>query len=61
MNEQYFKHEYMGFYNPSIWWKIKMFFLGEKIEEISWPLKTTWYAYEGKLYLTEYKNMALYD
>ena len=33
-----------------------MFFLGEKIVECSGPIITEWYAYKGKLYLTEYKT-----
>lgn len=57
MNEQYFDHKYMGYYKPSIWWKIKMFFVGKKIVEIQWPLYTEWYAYKGKLYLTEYRTI----
>ena len=56
MNEEYFKHEYQGFYQPSIWWRIKMWLFGKKIVEFSGPIVTEWYAYKGKLYLTKYEN-----
>ena len=49
MNEQYFDHKYIGYYTPSIWCKIKMFFVGKKIVEIQGPLYTEWYAYKGTL------------
>ena len=57
MNEQYFDHKYIGYYTPSIWCKIKMFFVGKKIVEIQGPLYTEWYAYKGTLYLTEYRTI----
>ncbi len=57
MNEQYFDLKYMGLYKPSIWWKIKMMFVGKKIVEVSGPIYTEWYAHDGKLYLTEYSSL----
>jgi hypothetical protein len=56
MNEAYFDHKYMGFYTPTIWWRIKMWFVGKRIVECSGPIITEWYAYKGKLYLTDYKT-----
>ena len=57
MNSQYFDHKYMGLYKPTLWWRIKMFFVGEKIEECHGGIYTKWYAHDGKLYLTEYKSL----
>ena len=57
MNEKYFDHEYMGFYKPTLWWRIKMWLLGERIVECSGSIVTIWYAYKGKLYLTDYKGL----
>ena len=57
MNNQYFDHKYMGLYKPTLWWRIKMFFVGEKIEECHGGIYTKWYAHDGKLYLTEYKSL----
>lgn len=56
MNRQYFNHKYVGFHKPTLWWRIKMWFLGTRITEKSGPIVTVWYAYKGKLYLTEYKH-----
>ena len=52
-----FDHKYMGFHKPTLWWRIKMWFVGEKIEEVSGGIVTKWYAYDGKLYLVEYKSL----
>ena len=56
MNEQYFDHKYIGCFKPTLWWRIKMFFFGEKIVERSGRFVTVWYAYKGNLYLTEYRG-----
>ena len=57
MNKQYFDHKYMGYYKPTFWWRVKMFFFGEKIVECSGPIVTEWYAYKGMIYLTDYKTL----
>ena len=57
MNKEYFNHEYIGYYKPTLWWRIKMFFVGKKIIECSGLLITEWYIHDGKLYLTEYKSL----
>ena len=57
MNEEFFDHKYMGFYKPSLWWRIKMMFVGKKIVEVSNGIVTKWYAYDGVLYLIEYKSL----
>jgi hypothetical protein len=53
--QELFDHKYMGFYKPTLWWRIKMFFVGKKIVEVSEGIVTEWYAHDGKIYLTEYK------
>jgi hypothetical protein len=56
MNEQYFDHKYMGYFRPTLWWRIKMAFFGKKIVERSGPITTVWYAHNGKLYLVNYRG-----
>jgi len=56
MNEKYFDYKYMGFYQPTLWWRIKMWFVGKRIVECSGRTITEWYAYKGKLYLTKYST-----
>jgi len=46
----------MGFYQPTLWWRIKMWFVGKRIVECSGRIITEWYAYKGKLYLTRYST-----
>ncbi len=55
--QELFDHKYMGFYKPTLWWRIKMFFVGKKIVEVSEGIVTEWYAHDGKIYLTEYKSL----
>jgi hypothetical protein len=57
MNEEFFNYKYMGLYKPTLWWRIKMWFVGQKIVECSGGIYTEWYAYKGNLYLTEYKSL----
>jgi hypothetical protein len=55
--QELFDHKYMGFYKPTLWWRIKMFFVGKKIEQVSDGILTVWYTHNGKIYLTEYKSL----
>jgi hypothetical protein len=55
--QELFDYKYMGFYKPSFWWHIKMWFVGKKIVECNNGIVAKWYAYDGKLYLTEYKSL----
>ena len=57
MNEEYFDHKYIKYFKPTLWWKIKMWFVGKKIVERSGPIQAVWYAHEGNLYLVEYKSI----
>jgi hypothetical protein len=57
--DKIFSAKYMGFYEPSLWWRIKMWFVGEKIEEVSNGIYAEWYLHNGKLYLTKYKQVGL--
>lgn len=57
MNEEFFDHKYMGFYQPSLWWRIKMMFVGKKIVEVSEGIVTEWYAHDGNLYLIKYESL----
>jgi hypothetical protein len=58
-HKELFGHKYMGFYTPSIWWRVKMWFVGKKIVECSGGVITEWYAHDGRLYLVKYKSLAL--
>jgi len=55
--QELFDKKYMGFYKPTLWWRIKMFFVGKKIVEVSEGIVTEWYSHNGNIYLTEYKSL----
>ena len=51
---QFFGWPSIPTYNPSFWFMLKLRLFGRRLEEWSGRQRVVWYAYKGKLYLTEY-------
>ena len=57
--DEIFSAKYMGFYKPSLWWHIKMWFVGKRIVEVSNGIYTEWYLHNNVIYLTKYKSIGM--
>ena len=54
MHEQYFHMEHITIFNKNFWFMLKLRIFGKKIQERAGMCTATWYAYKGKLYMTDY-------
>jgi len=51
---EFHEKEFISYFHPSIWFKLKMFFFGNKHVERAGRYTMVVYEYKGKLYLTRY-------
>lgn len=56
MHEEYFDMEHIHTFDAGFWFMLKLRIFGKKIQERAGRYTATWYAYKGKLYITEYSE-----
>jgi len=53
-NKPYYQMEHVTSFRASFWFMLKIRIFGKKIQERAGNCTATWYAYKGKLYMTDY-------